>query len=100
MKYIEKRIDSETLAPRIEIRTGSMERGHIETINLLTLSMLKSKERDMEKIIHHWSAAIEGAKACKYEYAFNQAVANFEAMEYTFPGEKRITELRDHIVHW
>jgi hypothetical protein len=76
MKYFAKRINVETLAPRI----AQSEWGRVETINILTLSMLKSKERDMGKIIHHWSAAIEGAKALKYEYAFNQAVANLEGM--------------------
>jgi hypothetical protein len=96
MKWLAKRMDPETLAPRIT----QNERGRIETINILTLSMLKSKERDMEKIIHHWSAGIEGAKALRHEHAFNQAVANFEGMELIWPGEKRITELRDLIVHW
>jgi transcriptional regulator with XRE-family HTH domain len=96
MKWIEKRIDSKTLVPRV----SQNERGRMEMINILTLSLLKSKERDMEQIIHHWTAAIEGTKALKHELGFSQAVANFEAMEYTFPGEKRIVELRDHIVHW
>ncbi len=54
----------------------------------------------MEKIIHHWTAAIESARAMKHELGFNQAIANFEGMEYAFPGEKRIQDLRPLTVHW
>jgi hypothetical protein len=95
-RWIEKRIDLETLAPRFP----QSERGRIYTINLLTLSLLKSKERDMERILHHWTAGIEGARALKNELRFSQAVANFEAMEVAFPGEPRIKNLREHIVRW
>jgi hypothetical protein len=96
MRWLAQRMDLETLAPRIP----QSEFGRIEAINILTLSMLKSKERDMEKIIHHWTAGIEGAKTLRHEHGFSEAVANFEAMEFVWPGEKRIKNLRTLIVHW
>lgn len=96
LKWLEKRIDLETLAPRYP----QNERGRLETINILVRSLLKSKERDMERIIHHWTIAIEGANALGHELAFNQAIANFEGLEYAFPDEKRIQDLRPLAVHW
>lgn len=96
MKWIAKRIDPETLVPRIP----QTEWGRVETINVLVRSLIRSKERDMEKVVHHWTAGSEGARALKHEQAFSQAVANFEALEDAFPGEKRIQELRPLTVHW
>ena len=96
MKHIEKKIDPETLAPRIP----QSEAGRVNTVNILTRSLMKSKERDMEKIIHHWQNGIEVAKAVQSENSFRAFVATHEAMEFAWPGEQRILKLREHIVHW
>jgi hypothetical protein len=96
MKWLEKRIDPETLRPRVP--QGEWER--VKAINTMTLSSLKTKNRDMERTIHLWTAGIGRAKELQYEFGFHQAIANFEGMEMVWPEEKRIAELRELIEHW
>jgi tetratricopeptide (TPR) repeat protein len=96
METLKKRINPETLVPTI----AQSEIGRLETINILTLSSLRAKDRDMGKTIHFWRAAIESAKALQSEWAFTEAVTNYQFMEIAYPGEARIAELRDLIVHW
>jgi len=76
------------------------ELGRVETINAMTKAQLKTKDKDMEETIHFWTAGIEGAKALHSEERFNEALAAYEIMEYVWPGDPRIEELRDYIVHW
>jgi hypothetical protein len=59
MENLEKRVDPETLAPKI----AQSAMGRVETINIMVLSSLKTKERDMEQTVHFWVAGMEGAKA-------------------------------------
>lgn len=96
MIHLEKKIDPETLVPRIP----QSEVGRINTIHILLLSMLKSQERDIDKIIHHWKEGMQGAKAAKSEGSFRKFAAIYEAMEFAWPGEQRVLKSREHIVHW
>jgi hypothetical protein len=66
----------------------------------MALSSLKTENRDMDRVIHLWTASITGAKALQIEQTFNDALTIYEFMEFVWPGEQRIAELRDYIVHW
>ncbi len=96
MEWLSKRIDPETLVPKI----AQSELGRVETINVMTLSSLKTKDRDMEKTLHLWIHGMKGAIALQSEQRFNEALATYELMEVVWPDEKRVAELREHIVHW
>ena len=74
--------------------------GRVETFNAMALSSLKTRDRDMEKIIHVWVAGIEGARVLKNEQRFNEAVTTYTFMDVIWPNEPRIAELHDHIIHW
>jgi hypothetical protein len=76
------------------------ERSHIETINLIALAELKSKDRDKEHVVHCWTAAIEGAKHLQSEQRFSESLVAYEIIEGVWPGNPRIEELRELIVHW
>jgi hypothetical protein len=76
------------------------EMTRIEAINAMTMAHLRARDKDMEKTIHFWTAGIEGAKTLKSEQRFNEAVHAYEVIEYVWPNEARITELRDLINHW
>jgi transcriptional regulator with XRE-family HTH domain len=96
MEWLTKRVDPETLSCKMP----QSELGRIATINTMALSSLKAKDRDIEQTTHLWVAGIEGAKSLKSEQRFTDAVATYELMEVVWPGERRITDLRDHVVHW
>jgi hypothetical protein len=96
METLEKRVDANTLTSKIPQAAF----GRIETINIMALSTLRAKNRDMERTIHFWKAAIEGAKTLQSEYNFTEALKTYELMEVVWPGETRIAELRDLIQHW
>lgn len=93
---LEKIIDPVTLVAKIPAE----RRGRIEVFNTMALSVLKSKDRDMEKTVQFWMVAIEEARALQSTWGFNEALATYELMEVAWPGEQRIAELRDLIVHW
>lgn len=96
MALLEQRVDLKTLAPKIP-QSGI---GRVATLNVMALSSLKAKNRDMEKTIHVWTAGIEGARALQSEQRFSEAVTIYELMDVVWPGEERIKGLRDLIVHW
>jgi transcriptional regulator with XRE-family HTH domain len=56
--------------------------------------------RDMEWCIDRWKRGIEGAKTVQSQRHFNEAIQAYTAMRVAWPGEMRIKDLRDHIVHW
>jgi transcriptional regulator with XRE-family HTH domain/tetratricopeptide (TPR) repeat protein len=58
------------------------------------------KPRDMEFCIDHWTQGIEEAKTLQSNQRFNEAIHMHTVMSAIWPGEKRIKELRDLIVHW
>lgn len=96
MTALEQRVDPETLAPKI----AQSEMGRVETLNVMALSSLRAKDRDMEKIIHLWIAGIEGAKTLQNEQRFNESLTIYELMDVIWSGEQRIAALRDRIAHW
>jgi transcriptional regulator with XRE-family HTH domain len=96
-EMLEKRVNSETLAPRMP---GVTEAGRMETVNLLALSFLRAKDRDLERAIHYWQAVVEGAKALRSEYLFVQAATTCEQLALAWPEEARVRELRGQLVHW
>lgn len=96
MKFLEMQVDPETLMPRL----AQMPTTRVEAIDTMALSSLKTKDRDIEKVIHFWTAGIEGAKALKSEERFNESIANYELMAVVWPDEPRIVNLRDYLVHW
>jgi hypothetical protein len=98
IKWLEKRIDPITLAPRPTI--SQSESGRIAAINVMTRSLLQSKEQDMEHIIAVWTMGMEGAKALKSEARYRVAIANFEVMHIIWPNEPRIMELFPLTEHW
>ena len=96
MEALEKIIDPATLTAKIP----AGRRGRIEVFNTMALSILKSKDRDMEKTVHLWMIAIEESRALQSTWGFNEALATYELMEVAWPGEKTIASLRGLIVHW
>lgn len=96
MEVLEKRIDPETFSSRIQ----QTEIGRIETLNIMALSSLKAKDRDIERTIHFWKAAVEEAKTLRSDFFFDMAFTTYEHMAVVWPGERRIRELRGHLEHW
>lgn len=96
METLEQRVHPETLVPKI----SQSAMGRVETINIMALSSLKRKDRDIEQTIHFWVAGMEGAKLLQNQQRFNEALATYELMEVVWPEETRIKDLRDHIIHW
>jgi tetratricopeptide (TPR) repeat protein len=89
-------IDPQTLSLKVVLP----ERSRIEGLNVMTLASLKSPGRDMERTLHFWTTAIEGAKTLQSEQRYNEALAAYDIMEAVWPKEKRIRELRDFTLHW
>jgi hypothetical protein len=63
-------------------------------------TVVNGKERDMEKAIHFWIAGIQGAVAMESQHFFDKALTTYDLMRCVWPGEQRIEELADLIVHW
>jgi transcriptional regulator with XRE-family HTH domain len=97
MQMLEMRLDPETLVPRMP---GVTDIGQVETMNLMAFTSLKAKDRDMERTIHFWQAAVEGAKALHSEMLFAQTTTTYEHLSIVWPGEARVQDLRDHLVRW
>ena len=89
-----------TLEAKIIQGIRTTERGRIYTINDMILAALKTPDRDKEQIIKWWKAAIEGAKMLRSEQLFNDALIAYEALEYAWPSDKDILDLRDQKKHW
>jgi hypothetical protein len=56
--------------------------------------------RDMERCIDLWTRGMEGARTLQSTLRFNESIRVYTAMRAAWPGEARIKELRDLIVHW
>ncbi len=56
--------------------------------------------RDMDKCITLWMQGIEGAKILRSNKHFGDALVAYTAMRATWPGETRIKDLREHMLHW
>jgi transcriptional regulator with XRE-family HTH domain len=89
-------IDPETLFSKMSMP----ERIRIEALNDMARAVLKSETKDMERVIHYWKAALAGAMKLHSEQRLSEVLVTYEIMQSLWPREKRITELRDLIVHW
>jgi tetratricopeptide (TPR) repeat protein len=89
-------IDADTLASKVSMP----ERGRIEILNNWALALLRSPQKDMEQTVKVWTTAIEEAKTLQSEQRFNEALHIYDHMEMTWPGERRIEELRALTAHW
>lgn len=95
-KTVEEQINPDTLTQK----SSGSGWGRLEAIYLLTLSSLKSKERDMDEVIRFWIAGVEGAKAARSKYRFAQSSNLYQQMKIAWPGEHALKELRDYLVPW
>ncbi len=89
-------IDPTTLATKMPVS----ERVRVEFLNHMALASVKSPTKDMERTIKYWQAGIEGAKTLHSEQRLSEAVTAYEIMEGVWPGDRRITNLRELIIHW
>lgn len=96
-EMLEKRVDPETLAPRMPLVT---EAGRIETVNLLALLSMEATNRDLERAIYYWQAVVNGAKVLRSEYLFAQAATTYEHLAVVWSDEVRVRELRGQLSHW
>jgi len=97
MRMLEIRLDPQTLVPRMP---GVTEIGRVETTNLMAFTSLRAQDRDMERTIYLWQAAVEGAKSLQSELLFAQTVTTYEHLSMVWPGEARVQALRDQLIHW
>jgi hypothetical protein len=95
-KALETLMNPDTLESKVQ----SSERGRIEICNTMTLALLKGKDRDMEKAILLWTTAAQEARALQSEWGFNEVVSTYDLIDVAWPGETRIKNLQDLIVHW
>jgi transcriptional regulator with XRE-family HTH domain len=56
--------------------------------------------RDLDRCLDLWTRALEGAKAIQSNHQFDRAVQGFTAMRAVWPGEVRVKQLREQLVHW
>lgn len=96
MEVLEQRVDPQTFLPRA---SGVSEIGRVETMNLMALSSLKARDRDLEHTIHFWQAAVQGAKVLHSDVLFALARTTYEHLAVVWPGEARVRELRDHLTY-
>ena len=71
-----------------------------ELVHLQTMAALKSPTRDMEQVIALWKADVRGATTLRSQQSFEEACKAYEVMEGVWPGDPRIMDLRDLIMHW
>ncbi|MBV9689940.1 MAG: hypothetical protein JO202_09535, partial [Ktedonobacteraceae bacterium] len=89
-------VDPNTLAAKLPMP----ERVRIGALNDMARALLNNETKEMERVIHFWRAALEGAVKLQSEQRFSEVLVTYEIMESLWPREKRITELRDLVVHW
>ena len=56
--------------------------------------------RDMDKCIALWTQGLAGVKATQSNKHFSDAVVAYTAMKAVWPGEMRIKQLREQLIHW
>ena len=96
IEVLSQLVDPETLQTKMPLSP----RSSIEAINIMSLALLKSENKDMEKTLHLWDAAANGARHLQSEQRFREVRQNYEIMDALWPGEKRITERRELAMHW
>lgn len=93
---LEQLIDLETLTLKIALS----ERSRIEGLNIMALASLKNPKKDMERTLHFWKPAIQGATTLQSEQRFTESLLGYEIMRSVWPDDKRVIELRDLTGHW
>lgn len=58
------------------------------------------RPRDMDYTINYWQQGLEGAKALRSEQWFGDARGIYTMLRAAWPGEPRVKELRELLVHW
>lgn len=96
LEWFERRIDCGTLESKIT----QSELGRVETLNLMIMAALKGKYRDLEQILYWWMHSLQGAIALRSEQRFAEVMANYDFMEIAWPGERRVTDMREYVLHW
>jgi hypothetical protein len=74
--------------------------GRIETL-ITEVKVEVSRDdrtRDMDWCIDHWTQGITGAKTLQSQQRINEAMQVYTIMNAVWPGEKRIHDLRDHLL--
>ncbi|HEY1353140.1 MAG TPA: helix-turn-helix transcriptional regulator [Ktedonobacteraceae bacterium] len=95
-EMLEQRLDLETFEPLVP----QSEVGRVRTMNILALSSLKAMDRDLERTVHYWTAAVEGARALRSDVCFHTALTTYEHMLLLWPCEVQVRALRDYLAHW
>jgi hypothetical protein len=95
MDVLEQRVDPETFAPCMP---GVTEVGRVETLNLMALSSLKTKSRELARTLRYWKAALDGAKALHSNLLFEYASMTYEHMATVWPGEQLLWEMRGYMM--
>lgn len=96
VETLEGLIDPETLVVKLVLP----ERSRLEGLNIMTLASLKSRKKDLKRIIHLWNGAMGGAKAIQSEQRYSEAILGHEIMEAIWPNEHEVKKLRTHAAHW
>lgn len=89
-------IDSDDLSLKVAMAV----RTHVELLHYQTMATMKSPKRDMDRAIAFWIEEMRGANALRSQKCFDEAYMAYEVMEGVWPGEARVLELRDLLVHW
>lgn len=89
-------IDSNDLTPKVSMPV----RTYVELLNSQTMAALKSPKRDMDQVIKYWKAGMQGSITLQSQQRFDEAYMAYEVMTGVWSGERRIKDLREHIVHW
>jgi tetratricopeptide (TPR) repeat protein len=97
MTWLKKLINPETL---VSCQDAQSEYEKIETLNILTGTLLQSPERDMGHIIRAWTKTMEWTQALKREVMYDEAMLNFVRMQVLWPSEQAIKKLVPLTSHW
>ena len=89
-------IDPNDLSPKVPMAV----RTRVEILTNQTMAALKSPTRDREQTIKCWTASMQGAITLQSQQRFDEACLAYEVMAGVWPGDKRITEMRELTRHW
>jgi transcriptional regulator with XRE-family HTH domain len=77
------------------------EENRVEVLidEVMTEVSRNDQPRDMQWCIDRWTQGMQGAKALQSQQRINEAIQAYTAMCAAWPGEKRLKDLREYIVH-
>jgi tetratricopeptide (TPR) repeat protein len=96
LKAFAQVIDPNTLSSKVAMA----KRTRVELLHYQTMATMKSPERDLERAIVLWVAEVREAAALRSQKSFDEATMAYEVMQGVWPGEARVLDLRDLLVHW